>query len=82
MDCIVSGGEMFDNITHDRYNGDGVGERLSKFYAYQMLSAMKVLLSAFILRFDPLPDFSHDNCTTITTTNAADVDFFTHPFRL
>ena len=39
---VVPSGEFFDRIVDDRYDGKGMGERLTKFYALQLLRAIEV----------------------------------------
>lgn len=47
---------MFDNITHEKYDSKGVGERLTKYYFYQILSALKYLHIKNICHRDLKPE--------------------------
>uniref|UniRef100_A0A914S0F3 Protein kinase domain-containing protein n=1 Tax=Parascaris equorum TaxID=6256 RepID=A0A914S0F3_PAREQ len=39
----LEGGELFSRIIDEKNLGKGLGERLTKFYAWQMLNALKLL---------------------------------------
>jgi serine/threonine protein kinase len=42
---LLNGGDFFDRIVDKKRNGHGLGESLSKFYCYQMLKAIQVILT-------------------------------------
>lgn len=46
----VEGGELFSRITNECNNGRGLGETISKFYAWQMLQAVQVNLFPLSLK--------------------------------
>ncbi|VDM46327.1 unnamed protein product [Toxocara canis] len=52
----IEGGELFSRIIDERNMGKGLGEQLTKFYAWQMLSAVKFLHKRNIVHRDIKPE--------------------------
>lgn len=62
----LEGGELFSRIIDEKNMGKGLGERMTKFYAWQMLSALKVgflliehSLRRWALSCSATPHFKH-----------------------
>uniref|UniRef100_A0A0M3HGA7 Protein kinase domain-containing protein n=1 Tax=Ascaris lumbricoides TaxID=6252 RepID=A0A0M3HGA7_ASCLU len=65
----LEGGELFSRIIDEKNMGKGLGERMTKFYAWQMLSALKFLHEHNIVHRDIKPEnvllLKKDDCTLL-----------------
>lgn len=55
----IEGGELLERIINEENEGKGLGEKLTKFYAYQLLQAVEVALVSIFFFFQFCSEVFH-----------------------